>query len=367
MASETPPSARTLYRALLERDPRFEGRYLVAVTSTGVFCRLTCPARKPRFDNCRFFRSADACLAAGFRACLRCHPLQGWDGLDPTVRTLVRALEVDPSRRWTESDLEARGLDPSTVRRQFKRAFGTTFLALARTKRLQCGVRALADGGRVIDAQLEAGFASASGFRASFARLLGTAPDRFTGRERLRAACFDTPLGTMIAVADTTALHLLEFADRPALPAALRRLRTRLGADIGVGRFSPSDQVESELQAYFRGEDVHFSTPLSWAGTAFEQAVWTALCAIPSGETRAYSELAATLGRPRAVRAVARANGRNVLAIVVPCHRVIGRDGHLTGYGGGLWRKRRLLELEAALASDDRRSSVQPSVSEVLL
>ena len=351
MDAQTDPSPRQLYTALLERDPRYDGRYFVGVTSTGVFCRLTCSARKPRFENCRFFGSVDDCLAAGFRACLRCRPLAGLEGLDPTVRILMAALDEAPERRWTEADLQARGLDPSTVRRQFKRAFGTTFLALARTRRLQRGVQVLSGGGRVVDAQVEAGFESGSGFRASFARLLGDAPNRFTGQEKVRACCFDTPLGPMVAVADASALHLLEFADRPALPTELRQLRVRLGVDIGVGRFGPCEQIEAELATYFKGEGAEFLTPLSWGGTRFEQAVWTALRSIPAGETRSYGQLAEAIGRPTAVRAVARANGRNVLAVVVPCHRVIGRDGHLTGYGGGLWRKRRLIELEAQLAS----------------
>lgn len=159
-----------LYRALLERDPRYEGRRLVGVTSTGIFCRLTCPARKPKSINCVFYRGAAQCLEAGFRPCKRCRPLEPVGAPDATVSALLAALERDPARRWCERDLLALGHDPSTVRRAFKRHVGTTFLALARQRRLGHGLRALAAGSNVVDAQLDAGFESASGFRTARAR-----------------------------------------------------------------------------------------------------------------------------------------------------------------------------------------------------
>ncbi len=349
---------RALYAALLARDADYDGRVYVGVTSTGVFCRLTCPARKPKFENCRFFSSVAACEAAGFRACKRCRPVTAEADADPVVQTFRQALAEDPTRRWTERDVSAMGYDPSTVRRAFRRHFGVTFLEMARRTRLGQAVDGLAERRSVIHAQLDAGFASGSGFRAAFAKLLGAAPGALACAGRLRAAPIKTPLGAMIAVADAQALKLLEFMDRKHLGRELQTLRRWANDDLGLGRFPAIDHVEEELARYFRGEGSGFDTPVAPLGSPFAQTVWRALRRIPMGETRSYGDLARELGRPTAARAVARANATNPIAIIAPCHRVVGADGALVGYGGGLWRKQRLIELERrrradAAATDD--------------
>lgn len=345
------PDDDTLYAALVNRDLAYDGRAFVGVTSTGIFCRMVCPARNPKRENCRFFETVADCLEAGFRPCKRCHPLEAEAGTDPMVRDLVDELQADPAYRWTEADIVNRGLDPSTVRRAFKRAFGTTFLHMARLSRLRDGFETLASGGRVIDAQVDAGFDSASGFRTAFARLLGQSPAHFSGDERLKADWFTTPLGTMIVVSDRSSVHLLEFAERKALPRELTRLRSAAHGGIGIGRFEPADRIEAELQTFFDGDRAQFETPLTLHGSPFTKEVWAELMRIPAGETRSYSDVARAIGRPSATRAVARANGANQIAIVVPCHRVVGMDGSLTGYGGGLWRKQRLIDLERRFAA----------------
>jgi len=338
------PSDDTLYDALINRDPAWDGRAFVGVTSTGIFCRLTCPARKPKRENCRFHASAADCLSAGFRPCKRCTPLQ--HGMEPLVADLVAALNANPAHRWSEADLTRRGLDPSTVRRAFKRQLGLTFLELARMRRLQEGFTALGDGDRVIDAQLSANYESASGFRAAVGKLLGLAPGAFSDSALLKAAPVTTPLGPMVAVCDDHALHLLEFFDRKALPGELKKLNATAPGGIGCGRTRVHDPLEEELSRYFNGEPVRFETPLALHGGAFAKEVWRHLQQIPIGETRSYGALADAMQRPGTVRAVARANGSNQIAILIPCHRVIGADGSLTGYGGGLHRKRALLDLE---------------------
>lgn len=344
------PDAATLYDALLRRDPGYEGRALVGVTTTGIFCRLTCPARKPRPENCRWFDSPAAALGAGFRPCRRCHPLGPQAEGDPVIRTLMAALNADPARRWTEADVAAAGHDPSTVRRAFRRQFGVTFLELARQARLGAGVARLRAGGPVIEAQLDAGFDSASGFRDAFARLLGHAPQVMrAGLPGLWADWIDTPLGGMIAVTDDRSLHLLEFTSRKGLGAELRKLSAGAGGRIGLGRSVVTDRIEAELGAYFAARSARFEVPLTLHGTPFHKAVWAELRRLGPGETISYGDLAARLGRPGAARAVARANGANQIAIVIPCHRVIGADGSLTGYAGGLWRKEALIALERKL------------------
>ena len=344
------PDTDTLYAALLARDPAWEGRALVGVTTTGIFCRLTCPARKPLPQNCRWFATPDAAQAAGFRPCRRCYPLGPTAEGDALVGDLIARLEARPGHRWSESDLLALGHDPSTVRRAFKRHFGQSFLDMARAARLKGGMGRLAKGSAMIDAQLEAGFDSASGFRGAFARLFGHAPHQMRQGSDLLADWIDTPLGGMIAICDDQALHLLEFIDRKALPDGLRRLSTHVGGRVGLGRTATHDLTEAQLAAYFAGRAPRLDVPVTLHGTPFQQQVWRALQDIPAGQTRSYAQLALAIGRPTATRAVARANATNRIALVVPCHRVIGADGTLTGYAGGLWRKEKLIGIERGYA-----------------
>lgn len=342
------PSDDTLYDALVARSADYEGRAYVCVKTTGIFCRLTCPARKPKRENTVFFGSVSACMQSGFRPCLRCRPLQE-AGREPIVDELLAALDGDPTARWTEDEVARRGYDPSTVRRAFKRALGMTFLDIARYRRLGQAAKQLAGGARVIDAQVDAGYESASGFRAAFQRLIGTAPALSQNRALLFADWFETPLGPMIAVADQTHLHLLEFHDRKALPRELERLQKSTRSSVAPGRTPAIEQIQAELEAYFAGTLSEFKTPLALGGTGFERQVWTKLMEIPAGTTRAYGDIARDMENMQAVRAIGRANGANQLGIVVPCHRLIGADGSLTGYGGGLWRKQWLLKHEAKM------------------
>lgn len=343
------PDHPTLYAALLARDARFDGQAFVCVASTGVFCRLTCPARKPLPENCTFFGTIGECIEAGYRACKRCHPLQAAALADPVIAALLHALDERPDLRWSEEMVERLGYDLSTVRRSFKRQFGMTFLEMARQRRLREGFETLATGGKVITAQHEASFESASAFRAAFARLLGCAPSDLRAERMLRASWIPTPLGDMIAVGSRTHLHLLEFMDRKGLPAELARLNTASKEGIGLGALPPSEQAAAELTGYFAARSGRSDTPLAPAGSPFSRQVWQALRDIPAGETRSYGDIARLIGRPTATRAVARANGANQIALMIPCHRVIGADGSLTGYGGGLWRKQRLIEIERQL------------------
>ncbi|MFY0680167.1 MAG: bifunctional transcriptional activator/DNA repair protein Ada [Thalassovita sp.] len=340
------PNHDTLYQALLDRDARYEGQAYVCVATTGVFCRLTCPARKPKSENCRFRATVGDCIEAGFRACKRCHPLEPAASADPMIAKLLNALDANPGRRWYESDVTRMGFDASTVRRSFKRHFGMTFLEMARQRRLRDSFESLADGAKVIAAQQDAAFDSPSAFRAAFAKMLGCAPSSLGTTGLLLADWITTPLGDMIAVSSAQHLHLLEFVGRKALPAELARLLSSVKGDLGIGRYAPTDQIRAELALYFEGRLPRFKTPLSQPGSAFSQQVWAELQRIPAGHTYSYAEIAAKIGRPTATRAVARANGANQIALAVPCHRVMGADGALTGYGGGLWRKQRLIEIE---------------------
>jgi AraC family transcriptional regulator, regulatory protein of adaptative response / methylated-DNA-[protein]-cysteine methyltransferase len=344
------PSPDVMYRAVVEHDPAFEGIFYVGVATTGIFCRPTCRVRTPKRENVEFFASPSAALHAGYRPCRRCRPLDREHNAPPLLAELLAAVEADPTNRWRDADLAHRGIDPSTARRTFKRYCGMTFHAYHRARRMGLALAGVRQGKSMLDLQLDHGFESGSGFRTAFNRLVGAPPSRASGVDCLYAQWFETPLGAMLALADDQGLALLEFVDRRGLERELELLQRRLKRRILPGAHRYLAQIGEELCAYFAGRSLTFATPVALAGSPFQRAVWNALQAIPPGTTRSYGEIAAAIGQPSAVRAVGRANGDNCLCLIVPCHRVIGADGTLTGYGGGLWRKQWLIEHERAHA-----------------
>ncbi|HZG88435.1 trifunctional transcriptional activator/DNA repair protein Ada/methylated-DNA--[protein]-cysteine S-methyltransferase [Paenibacillus sp.] len=347
IAAERERRHAEFYKALVEKNSDYEGVFYVGVKTTGVFCRPTCPARKPKPDNCEFFETAQQALLASYRPCRRCRPLSPPNGVSDVVRALVEAVEANPEKRWRTSDFKALSVDESTARRQFKKRFGMTFVEYARARRMGIALKGIRAGQRVIDAQLSTGYESGSGFRDAFSKIMGAAP-ALLGKDGtvLKASWIDTPLGPMLAVADEQALVLLEFVDRRGLEREVERLRLRTKSAVVPGDAAPIRSIERELAQYFEGSLTEFRTPLRPIGTPFQQSVWEQLLRIPPGETRSYLEIAAAIGKPSACRAVAQANGANQLAIVIPCHRVINASGELGGYGGGVARKEWLLRHE---------------------
>ncbi|MCO5167155.1 MAG: methylated-DNA--[protein]-cysteine S-methyltransferase [Planctomycetes bacterium] len=342
----TLPSTDEMFRALLRRDGEYEGVFVAGVDTTGIFCRPTCPARKPRPEHVRFFAGARDALLAGFRPCLRCRPLEPLGAAPAWLRDLLREVEADPARRWRDAELRALGLEPARVRRWFLREHGMTFHAFCRARRLGAALTRIGAGDDLLEAGYDAGWESPSGFREAFGRLFGDAPGRLRGATRVVVRRLLTPLGVMLAGATDEGLCLLEFADRRMLETQVSRLRRALDAVFVQGDTPCLAQVERELGEYFAGARRTFDVPLVTPGSPFQRAAWAALLRIPCGETRTYAEQARALGRPGAARAVGRANGDNRLAIVIPCHRVVGADGGPCGYGGQVWRKRALLDLE---------------------
>jgi AraC family transcriptional regulator of adaptative response/methylated-DNA-[protein]-cysteine methyltransferase len=340
-----------MYRALVARDPAYEGVFFAGVKTTGIFCRPTCRAKKPRAENVEFFPSTLAALHDGYRPCRLCRPMDREPRPPAVVKKLLRAVEADPTVRLTDKDLVAMGVDPSTARRRFRAYYDLTFQAYQRARRMGLALSEVRAGRPVIDVQLDGGYESTSGFRGAFLRVFGKPPRGARTDDCLLARRFDTPLGKMLALADRQGLRLLEFVDRRGLENEIAHLRRRLRCAVVPGGNETLDAVEAQLRRYFSGERLEFDLPLAPVGSAFQQKVWEALRRIPPGVTRSYAEIAAEIGRAGAQRAVGRANGSNLLSVVIPCHRVIGADGSLTGYGGGVWRKRRLLDHERAVQS----------------
>jgi AraC family transcriptional regulator of adaptative response/methylated-DNA-[protein]-cysteine methyltransferase len=340
------PAPDLMYDALLRRDPSYDGVFFTAVRTTGIFCRPTCSARTPLRRNVDFYASAREALLAGYRPCKRCHPMEN-SGEPPTwLRPLLAELEGDQGRRWTDQDLRARGLDPARVRRWFKQHHDVTFHAYHRSRRVGRALSVLVEGGAVTDAAFDNGFESLSAFYDVFRRVVDSTPARARATVTVGFTRLTTPLGPMVAAATDSALCLLEFVDRRGLERELAQLGRELGGPVIPGRSPLLDQTTRELEEYFAGRRTQFEIPLRTGGSDFQRRVWQALTRIPYGETRSYGDMAAELGRPGAARALGHANGLNRASIVVPCHRVIGADGALTGYGGGLWRKQWLLDHE---------------------
>lgn len=350
------------YAAMLIRDPAADGRFFVCVRTTGIFCRPVCPARTPFLKNVSFVATAADAVAAGYRACKRCRPdsapgSPAWAG---SAASVARALTLIEKGGLDEVRVDALGdrlgLGERQVRRLFARHVGAPPVAVAQAKRLAAAAP-LIDEGRMPMAQvaLAAGFGSIRRFNEVWAGVHGETPvarRRRTSKGtpmQLTLTRHTAPVGDLLIVTDADGvLRALDFADFED------RMRLLLGRHYGAVTLSDGPAppaVIAALDAYFAGDATALDAlPVRTGGSDFQRSVWAALRAIPAGTTTGYGALAAILGKPGAARAVGLANGSNPIGIVVPCHRVIGANGTLTGYAGGVERKRWLLEHEGALA-----------------
>jgi AraC family transcriptional regulator of adaptative response/methylated-DNA-[protein]-cysteine methyltransferase len=355
------------WQQVLERDSSADGQFFYAVKSTKIYCRPSCPSRRPTRKNVTFFPTAAAAEQAGFRACKRCDPGHAAPRPDPQAAVITAATEYlarHATERTRLTDLaKATGAGRLTILRGFRRVLGVSPGEFAKAQRLArfkdavrpetpVAARAARQPKRITDAIYEAGFGSSSRLYESSASSLGMTPR--TMREGgagllIRYTTAPSPLGRMLVAATPTGICAITFGrDDAELTADLRQRFNKAQLVAAKGNtgwladavaFVASQTTEHPLAATF---------PLDVRATAFQQRVWKALQQIPRGQTRSYSELARELGKPTAARAVAAACGANPVAIAVPCHRVVGQDGSLTGYRWGIDRKRRLLTAEAA-------------------
>lgn len=336
--------AETAWAAFMRRDRSWDGRVIGAVKTTGIYCKPSCPARRPRREHVEFFATAEEARSAGYRSCLRCKPDEVGRDREAIARA-VRIIEQSDEAPNLAELAAAVGYAPHHFQRLFKRDLGVSPAEYARGLRNRRAEAALKDNGRITDAVYDAGYSSPSGFYSDARERLGMTPSawRDGGRgETIRWTSFDSPLGTMLIASTSKGICRLTFDDSEE---SLRRLFPR--ATIVKDDGGLKELVEGALTAIER-PSAACDLPIDVAGTAFQEAVWRELRKIPLGETRSYAEIAAAIGQPKAVRAVGTANGDNHVAVLIPCHRVIRSDGTLGGYAGGLDRKRKLLAAERA-------------------
>ncbi len=339
-------SEDVMFEAALKKDASFEGLFFMGVKTTGIFCRPSCTARKPKRENVEFFKTTKEAIKSGYRPCKVCNPMQNPNATPDYINQIIKELADDPSLKFKDYDLVKRGIEPNTMRRWFLKNHGITFQAYQRMFRINSAFKKIQSGQSVTEAAFDSGFESLSGFGESFKNIFGVSPKQSKEQTIIDLRRIETPLGPMIVCATKDGVCLLEFTNRKMLETELKDLAKRLNAVIVQGDNPHNENAAKQLSEYFDGNRKKFDLPLFTPGTAFQNKVWKELQRIPYGATRSYKEQAIAVGNADSVRAVATANGMNRIAIIIPCHRVIGSDGNLTGYAGGLWRKKFLLDLE---------------------
>ena len=360
--AETPATTDEIrWRAVVARDARLDGVFITGVLTTGIYCRPSCPARRPRRENVRFFERPEEAERAGFRACLRCHPKEA-EPAHPhagMVRQIVRILAESPEERFTLTALAREvGMSPHHLQRTFKRAIGISPRQYADALRLGRLKKRLQGKDSVTMALYEAGYGSSSRLYETSTQRLGMTPGAYRegGRgARIRYAVAETPIGRVLVAA----------TDRGICSVRLGRSEGTMAKDLG--REFPAATIHRDreglakwverLTRHLQGRAPALDLPLDVKATAFQWRVYEALRSIPYGETRTYREVARSIGSPRAARAVGRACATNPVGIVIPCHRVVREGGALGGYAWGLGIKKQLLESERRGAGRARRRS----------
>ena len=346
MNEQTIPDEDFMYQALVNRDSSLEGIFYFGVRTTGIFCRPTCSARKPKKENVDYFDSVQTALDSGYRPCKVCTPLTKAGEAPDWLRNLLDEVHAAPEASYKDEDLQMRQIDPARVRRWFQKHHDMTFHAYIKALRVNRAFEKMKNNNDVTSTAFDSGYDSLSGFHQAFSDTTGFSPSQSKNRSLVNITRLSTPLGQMYAGASEQGLCLLEFIDRKMIDDQIAQLQKQLRARFVTGVNQHLTALETQLAEYFAGKRRKFDIPLDVRGSEFQQKAWQALQQIPYGDTRSYQQQAVAIGNEKAVRAIASANAKNRISIVIPCHRVIAKDGGLAGFGGGVWRKKYLLDLE---------------------
>lgn len=339
------------WQPVCARDARADGSFVYAVRTTGVYCRPSCPSRRARPENVRFFASPDAAEAAGFRPCRRCNP-RGASTAEANAALVIaacRLIETAETPPSLDALAEAAGLSRFHFHRRFKAVTGLTPRAYGHARRAGRLQDALRDEASVTGAIYAAGFNASSRFYEGGGDMLGMTPSAFrkggAGAE-IRFALGQCALGAILVAQSGRGICAIALGDDP--DALLRDFQDRFPAATLIGADPGFEALVARVIGFVEAPGIGLDLPLDIRGTAFQQRVWQALRQIPPGSTASYAQIAARIGAPRATRAVAQACGANTLAVAIPCHRVIRSDGGLSGYRWGIARKQALLDRERA-------------------
>jgi AraC family transcriptional regulator, regulatory protein of adaptative response / methylated-DNA-[protein]-cysteine methyltransferase len=343
------PPVNEMKRAVDNNDKTYDGIFFVAIKSTSIFCRPSCPSRRAKDVNRVYYSTPREAMFAGYRACKRCKPLE-LSGTHPDwVKKLLEAVDKSETKRIQDWEIRKMGIQPERARRYFLKNYGITFHAYQRSRRLGTALAKIREGSSLDDVIFENGYESHSGFRDAFGKVFGKPPGKSRASEAIITSLMESELGPILIGATSKGVCLVEFSDRRMLEYQLRTIKKRFGAAIVPGSNEHIEQVKAELKEYFAGNLKNFKVPVVYPGTDFQIKVWNELRKIPYGKTLSYIELAEKVGVKNASRAVGTANGMNRIAIILPCHRVVNKNGKLGGYGGGVWRKQWLLDLERGI------------------
>ncbi len=334
------------YQALLDREPSFVGIFYVGVKTTSIFCIATCRARKPKLENVEFYTSFKDALDAGYRPCKVCKPTENTNEAPEQVEQAIKMVRDNPKEKISDFQLRQSQVSPELVRRWFKKNYGMTFQAYQRMYRINNAFQELKTGKKTTETAFDTGYESLSGFGYTYKKFVGKSPKNSIDTSVILISRLTSPLGPMFICATDDGVCLLEFVDRKMLETEFKDLQKRLNAKIIAGENQHIKKTKIEIAEYFDGQRKNFDVKIQTPGTDFQNSVWKCLRGIPYGETSTYQQIAKEIYNPKAVRAVASANGFNRISIIVPCHRVIGKDGKLAGYGGGIERKRWLIAHE---------------------
>lgn len=344
------PRAEEMWSAVMARDNANDGHFVFAVRSTGIYCRPSCPARRPRRDQVQFFLLPEAAETAGFRACLRCRP-RTTNVADPAlalVARVCRTIDAQVSEPVTLTTLaEQTGVSPHHLQRTFKRVMGITPREYAEAGRLGQFKSRVREGASVTTALYDAGYGSSRGLYEKSSAQMGMTPAVYRRGGRgmvVNYTLCDSALGRLLVAATAKGVCAVSLGESDT------ELERSLNEEYPAASITRDDRMlkvsVNAILEHLNGKRPHLELPLDIQATAFQWQVWQALKEIPYGSTTSYSEIAARIGRPSAVRAVARACASNRVALVIPCHRVMGKDRKLTGYRWGIQRKGKLLERE---------------------
>ena len=338
---------KTYYTALLNREQSFVGIFFVGVKTTAVFCIATCRARKPKLENVVFYTTFKEALDNGYRPCKICKPTQNANQAPEQVEIAMDLVKNHPKEKITDFRLRQNNVSPEIVRRWFKKNYGMTFHAYQRMYRINSAFQELKKSKKVTAIAFETGYESLSGFGYTYKKVLGQSPQKSLEENIILISRLTTPIGPMFICATDKGICLLEFVDRRMLETEFKDLQRLLKARIITGENEHIKQAKNEVSEYFNGKRKVFDVKVHSPGTDFQNLVWDCLKKIPFGETATYKQQVERIDKPKGIRSVASANGFNRISIIIPCHRVIGTNGKLTGYGGGLERKKWLLDHES--------------------